>query len=164
MGGNSDDSLIEGLIAALEAAYDQMESFVEAGLLSRINGQYEPSASMIAALEAAQRPPVSPEVREALSALAKDVFYATRDEGGTMHQAADRLADALLARFSVPSQPVYDEEAIALWLASAFDDVNGEKHDSDESWMFWAEEAERTASALVAALRGGELTREEEKP
>jgi hypothetical protein len=32
-----------------------------------------------------------------LSALIKDVFYASRDHGRTMHQAADEAADRILA-------------------------------------------------------------------
>lgn len=53
------------------------------------------------------------------------------------------------ARFSVPSQPVYDEEAIARWLRQA----------PGIDWL--ATTPQEIAAALAAALRGGELTREE---
>jgi hypothetical protein len=35
--------------------------------------------------------------REALAAVAKDAFYAARDSGRTMHEAADDTADRMLA-------------------------------------------------------------------
>jgi hypothetical protein len=40
---------------------------------------------------------VSSEDREALAAVAKDAFYAARDSGRTMHEAADDTADRILA-------------------------------------------------------------------
>lgn len=112
-------------------------------------------------LEAAQRPPVSPEQREALDELIADVLIAERDEwprdpgDAPSEVLAGAVTDALLARFSFPSQPVYDEEAIARWLF-------GLRYHS----MHWldAKEPERAeyhrdAAALIEALPT--LTREE---
>jgi hypothetical protein len=69
-----------------------------------------------AALEAAQRPPVSPEVREELVDLANDVIAEERDKWPS-HLAivksevvAGFVVNAILARFSLPSQPSYDVE------------------------------------------------------
>lgn len=74
---------------------------------------------------AAQRPPVSPEVREALAATMREHYVgpdATPDGHGVCvcggwvgdemnpEDWDDHLTDAILARFPVPSQPVYDEE------------------------------------------------------
>lgn len=214
----------------LEAAYDQMESFVEAGVLARINGQYEPSASLLSALEASQhrepthiftgvvspegiaevvrnpawRPPVSPdvlptpgavatdamtglapgapvdpefvheliagvieadrerrllpvspEVREAPSdAAIVDLYWKTSgDDWAIPEWLMVKFGRALLARFSVPSQPVYDEEAIARWLR--------ENHDpciTEGGCDFGYPDYRHDAAALVAALRAGELS------
>jgi hypothetical protein len=110
------------------------------------------------ALEAAQRPPVSPEVREALvdtltspvrapgSVAASRVFRAETPED---LEDATALADAILARFSLP---VLDVEKVARWLSAEFDDTNGQDHTAEESWDFWGEDATRVAAALVASL------------
>jgi len=109
------------------------------------------------ALEAAQRPPVSPEVREELATTKVPIIYP----GGTrMVDLGYPVADALLARFSFPSQPVYDEEAIAKWLCSqSCARVDG------SCWRVGTsaerDEHRADAAALVAALQSGELTREE---
>lgn len=56
------------------------------------------------------RPPVSPEVRDELERV---VFHALYDAEVSFESAAvvPRVVDAILARFSFPSQPVYDEGA-----------------------------------------------------
>ena len=81
------------------------------------------------ALEAAQRPPVSPEVEDALVDAIEEAWTDDDPEFSRV------IARRILAWFSVPSQPVYDEEA----AMTAFDEAFEED----------------------IALRGGELTREE---
>lgn len=169
--------------------------------------------SLADALEAAQRPPVSPEVREELDELIADVLIAERDEwprdpgDAPSEVLAGAVTDAILARFSfpsqqhvgdwdadraeyvcscgsalnawwpdgmtvsggesafdkwmrlhpaLPSQPVYDEGKIARWLMREFGVSNG-----TQAWMEFQGSASSFAAALVAALRSGELTREE---
>lgn len=174
------DDATQRLVDEARESLDQAERFCKA--TKRKPGQ-PPTVRVIAdlatslrsairALEAAQRPPVSPEAREALSALAKDVFYATRDEGGTMHQAADRLADRTLARFSFPSQPVYDEEKIVALVRGAIGYAPAPLSIRDHPEIRFEHRTaadadglvERITAALVAALRSGELTREETTP
>lgn len=125
------------------------------------------------ALEAAQRPPVSPEVRDAVQAELDRHEYAGNNMcecgeswGGTSDgvvwtaEANGHITAALLARFSLPSQPVYDEEKILRVLVEA---ARGPI--SDGEWAISRTETHSAArvyaAALVAALRGGELTVEE---
>lgn len=68
---------------------------------------------------------------------------------------AARMTDALLARFSVPSQPVYDEEKVAEWFATFAVQTN------PYGLSIPIDQAHEAAAALVAALRDGELTVEE---
>lgn len=117
---------------------------------------HELIAAAIEADRERRLPPVSPEVREEIAAVLFDADEhhdgteaAFQNEahtigGGHNRAVARAQADAILARFSFPSQPVYDEEKIARWLA-------------ERVWM----PGPNIAAALVAALRGGELTREE---
>lgn len=120
------------------------------------------------ALEAAQRPPVSPEVRQAFV----NALEAHGPDAGVMQDGIwlkepcwcgsgasfsyEHVADALLAQFSVPSQPVYDEEKIARFLY--LHRVSDQAADTAPAIAVICDDAAR---ALVAALRGGELTREE---
>jgi hypothetical protein len=100
--------------------------------------------------EAAQRPPVSPEVREALvdtltspvrapgSVAASRVFRAETPED---LEDATALADAIVARFWLP---VLDVEKVARWLDEAT---------SACGMGFWATaDRDRLAAALVASL------------
>lgn len=121
------------------------------------------------ALEAPQRSPVSPEEREEIRAVVGEQLTKAgldldgppySDDGETQWPVAlelrDRLTDAILARWSVPSQPVYDEEKIARWLFAR------EQRKFPASSITW-EDSNRAhwrkeSAALVAALRGGELT------
>lgn len=115
--------------------------------------------AMLAAL--VQRPPVSPEVREAAKNDLCTAMLGTTDGGlidlaseipaGEMYRLASEWLDGFLTRFSVPSQPVYDEEKIARWLHNWVRVTPGEP----------SEFIQNLAAALVAALRSGELTREE---
>lgn len=104
--------------------------------------------------------PVSPEAREELvSILSDDECYERVHFGGTFEdEFRPRLAaDALLARFSFPSQPVYDEARAALLEWESFNAgliASGATQPREI----------RALRALVAALRGGELTREETTP
>ena len=118
-----------------------------------------------AALEAAQRPPVSPEVREELVAHIHARAEFDSDEcdhgtytGGALHgqpyRMCERKADALLARFSFPSQPVYDEARNALSEWESFNRgliASGATQPREI----------RALRSLLAWLRSGELTREE---
>jgi hypothetical protein len=103
-----------------------------------------------ALLGAAQRPPVSPEVREALvdtltspvrapgSVAASRVFRAETPED---LEDATALADAILAQWSLP---VLDVEKVAQWLDEAT---------SACGMGFWATaDRDRLAAALVASL------------
>ena len=100
-----------------------------------------------------RRPPVSPEVREEMEAVvqAEDERW---DGSKSSEDFSTRVTDALLARFSVPSQPVYDEEKIARWLMREFGMSNG-----TQAWMEFQGSASSLAAALVAAMPT--LTREE---
>jgi len=111
------------------------------------------------ALEAAQRPPVNPELREELATTKVPIIYP----GGTrMVDLGYPVADALLARFSIPSQPVYDEEKIAAHIhARAEFDADECDHGTYRGGPLDGQPyamCERKAAALVAALRSGELT------
>jgi len=102
----------------------------------------------------AQRPPVSPEVREAQAIVQRlrDLVHEA-DEPGSDGWACRREADALLARFSFPT---LDVEKVARWLC--------EHHDpcvTEGGCDFASDYGRFAAAALVAALRSGELTREE---
>lgn len=100
----------------------------------------------------AERPPVIPEVREEVIDALRAVTWP---DGEPLFKIArvhmGRAADALLDRFSIPSQPVYDEEKIARWLYEEF------------SFAGDVVSPKGLAAALVTALRGGELNREEGK-
>lgn len=130
------------LADALEAAYDQMESFAEAGLLDRINGQYEPSASMFAALEAAQRPTISPEVRGRII----EAIHSVKHNAYGVRHATD-IADAFIARFTLPE---LDPEKVAELLATHDWDAEREACTCRErGWSF-----EHVADMLIADLPG----------
>ena len=133
-----------------------------------------------------QRPPVSPEVRDALietvaQALRPRDFedehaeypMQSREEwevGQAVARAeAAPVVRALLARFSFPSQPVYDEEAVAGFVRDLAEhgirfDLNPTV-DASRSAYAYVEYIGRIDRSIreraVAALRGGELTREE---
>lgn len=127
--------------------------------------------ALLARFSVPSRPPVGPEVREEVRAVVGEQLTKAgldlngppySDDGETQWPVALELRDcltaALLARFSVPSQPVYDEEKIARFLTDA--------RYPEGLWMSGSREPreasdEEIAAALVAALRGGELTREE---
>lgn len=80
--------------------------------------------------------------------LDDDVYERLRVEAFEKRVSITSLIrDALDA----PSQPVYDEEKIARWLHNWARVTPGEP----------SEFIQNLAAALVAALRGGELTREE---
>lgn len=115
--------------------------------------------SLADALEAAQRPPVSPEQREALDELIADVLIAERDEwprdpgDAPSEVLAGAVTDAILARFSLP---VLDVEKVARFLYSldpaiqgwngdpyAYNEPNAKRHrDRAQQW------AERLIEAL----------------
>lgn len=107
--------------------------------------------SLAAALEAAQRPPVSPERQDDMAEIV--CVELNHRSGGRECETDYAVVDAILARFSFPSQPVYDEEAIARFTADALRD--------DREGFGSCDLPRDFAAALVAALRGGELTREE---
>lgn len=96
------DELREALAAERAAAYAQLDSedFEEC---------IEATDSALAALEAAQRPPVSAEVRDE---LAFTIAEHRRGVGARPHRLEAELADTLLARFSLP--PVSPEQRNAL--------------------------------------------------
>jgi hypothetical protein len=103
--------------------------------------------------------PVSPEVREEVVEWFHVGFCglgSSHDEDGTPH-VCEGWADALLARFSFPSQPVYDEEKIVAWFDSVRERVPYRFGGFQRIWL----DDDALAAALVAALRGGDLTREE---
>lgn len=113
------------------------------------------------ALEAAQRPPVSPEVREAVRTVVGEQLTRAgldldgppfADDGETQWPVAlelrDRLTDALVARFSLP---VLDVEKVARVLQIAAN--RSEERSPGQTRAEWY------AAALVAALPT--LTREE---
>jgi hypothetical protein len=136
--------------------------------------------AILARFSVPSRPEVGPEVREGMRDALREAhqYDYDFDPEWDYTEDDDRYIDALLARFSVPSQPVYDEEAIARFLALV-DDYDGcfERIDEWEALPDWEKQAHpdeepmsdredaewwlRRARALVAALRGGELTREE---
>lgn len=109
------------------------------------------------------RPPVSPEQREAMRAVVGEQLTRAgldldgppfADGGETQWPVAlelrDRMADAILARFSLPALDV-EEVARVIQIAA----------NSSEDRSPGQTRAEWYAAALVAALRAGELTREE---
>lgn len=176
-------------LSSTEAACIAEAVLAASGLRETVVQEREANGTLLVALH--QRPPVSPEVREALArtvmgALGCEMqddtcdceypcahkpysYCETHDldaDDGAPCPKALVIADALLARFSVPSQPVYDEEKIARWLAYVASDwTHNDCGDDDHpfghtNWQAWLDEA----AALVAALRGGELTREETTP
>jgi hypothetical protein len=63
---------------------------------------------------------MSTAIRDALSAMAKNAFYAARDRGDTMHKAADDTADAILASgiLREVKAEAYDEGARQQWAAT----------------------------------------------
>lgn len=103
----------------------------------------------------AQRPPATPEVREGMRDALREAHQYDHDFDPEWDYTEDddRYIDAILARFSFPSQPVYDEEKIARFMADALRD--------DREGFGSCDFPRDFAAALVAALRGGELTREE---
>lgn len=114
------------------------------------------------------RPEVGPEVRDGVARALWEVERGslTDFEWETAKSAGSKAlsdtwerTDALLARFSVPSQPVYDEEKIARFLY--LHRVSDQAADTAPAIAVICDDAAR---ALVAALRGGELTREETTP
>lgn len=131
---------------------------------------------LVDALEAAQRPPVSPEVREEMFRLLYDASGSQFMRSNERHSMVTEQRDAILARFSVPSQPVYDEEKIARLVeqqmrGAGLSDNPAEFDSSIHSWGCehpdrygpcgcFQEMRNGLVAALVAALRNGELTRE----
>lgn len=149
MGGNSEDSLIEALADALEAAQRPPVSPEAQATLIRVllaegvgtdMGDRIRIADGIIARLTVPLPPVGPEQQEALIDLIEDWGIDNELDAGGMMRAD--LADALLARFTFPS---LDPEKVARWLY-LFPAADG--FDSDLS----AEEADRIAVALIAAL------------
>lgn len=65
-------------------------------------------------LEAAQRPPVSPEVEEEISRVVREATaeYFREDLPEDGRDETDTIVDAILARFSVPSQPEVRDLAV----------------------------------------------------
>lgn len=104
----------------------------------------------------AQRPPVSPEVLAGVVGYPMspdDVDEAQTDEYakgyvGGFNDAFDNVMTAL-ARFSFPSQPVYDVEKVGDFIDTWYDRTAG----PGETWV-----TSDLAAALVAALRAGELS------
>jgi len=93
------------------------------------------------ALEAAQRPPVSPEVREELATTKVPIIYP----GGTrMVDLGYPVADALLARFSFPT---LDVERVAQWIQNVRDAEYGIGAGREPSGT-----SRRDAAALIEAL------------
>ena len=132
--------------------------------------EVEPEAveAIYAEMGEALRPPVSPEAREEVQAELDRHEYAGNNMcecGESMGGSTDgvtwtietnaHVTDALLARFSFPSQPAYDEEKVADWFATFAVQTN------PYGLSIPIDQAHEAAAALVAALRGGELTREE---
>lgn len=62
------------------------------------------------ALEAAQRPPISPEVRKEMFRLLYDASGSQLMRPNERHSMVTEQRDALLARFSVPSRPPINPE------------------------------------------------------
>jgi hypothetical protein len=91
-----------------------------------------------------------PEVQEV---YLRNFAEAVAERRSPSLEAADRI----LARFSFPSQPVYDEEKIVAWFDSVRERVPYRFGGFQRIWL----DDDALAAALVAALRGGELTREE---
>lgn len=115
-------------------------------------------AGFRAGWDAAQRPPVSPEVREEIRGAILSVrvaptsstmaLYAGEDGKLPLYDAedpeVDAITDAILARLSLPSQPVYDEmhlDAMALAFKRAW-------HAADDEGQVGG----RTIAGLRAAL------------
>ena len=135
---------IENARRALVSAVDGPSMTIDAK--AAIQGVLE----ALAHVPAAPRPPVSPEAREALANVLWERFKA-----GHYAFHSEEMADAILDRFSVPSQPVYDEKKIAEVVSVALAPLLGQ----DPGGPTGTDRA--VAAAIVAALRGGELTREE---
>lgn len=101
MSNDATQNLVDEARKAQRAVYLATDKEV-ADDLSRIIG------GLADALEAAQRPPVSPEQKEALDELIADVLIAERDEwprdpgDAPSEVLAGAVTDALLARFSLP--------------------------------------------------------------
>lgn len=88
-----------------------------------------------AALEAAQRPPVSPEQREALADVVSSAMIRAKTD------TPYGVTDAILARFSFPT---LDVERLTRWL------VENRRLVAGSAWEYV--DSEGTAAALVAAL------------
>lgn len=102
------------------------------------------------ALEAAQRPPVSPEARDEMIDVASHYNGPKR--------VVVKAVDAILARFSIPTPPEYDVEKVARWLAEL---EPGEDWPSNEALGVgltgtrddeYRDSKRDEAAALVAAL------------
>lgn len=101
---------------ALEAERGHIQSLAKWVGVDESEGSLGIACEVSAALEAAQRPPVGPEVREEVRAVLASVpVMEQRRYDGEMighvlsrDELAERETDALLARFSFPSSPVYD--------------------------------------------------------
>jgi hypothetical protein len=124
----------------------------------------------------AQRPQVSPEVAEPLPVVAhkgphdtdESMFLTAADNldrgyplgGGNLTRAVVELIrrEVKRARFSVPSQPVYDEGKIAEVIRRQASRGQYEMPGDTLPYEGWSR---MMARALVAALRSGELTVEE---
>lgn len=102
------------------------------------------TVDLIDALEAAQRPPVSPEQRYELVAAVTRVLHPSATRSLPMaSDYASRIADAILARFSLP---VLDVEKVADWIAHYAVRTN------PYGLSIPITEAHETATALISAL------------
>lgn len=101
---------------------------------------------MVDTIEAAQRPSVSPEVREALARVVREATaeYFREDLPEDGRDETDTIVDALIANFTVPSPPVYDVEKIARVIQDAAD-RSEDRHPGQTR-------AEWYAAALISAL------------
>ncbi len=160
----------------VQALVDEAREVIDRGVAP---GDRAPLRAVLDALEAAEenltalimggapvRPPVSPEVREAIDRVVREATaeYFREDLPEDGRDETDTIVDAILPRFSVPSQPVYDEEKIArvLWdAAEVAEDTGRDRYPWENVPKDVADWWRAVAAALVAALRGGELTREE---
>ena len=131
--GDATQNLMDEARKAQRAVYLATDPAV-ADDLSRIIG------GLADALEAAQRPPVSPEVREALVRVISEAESAVDDEGAWA--LPEDVADAILAEFYVTSPPVYDVEAVGRFIHENFNAHRGAGGVNPHS----------LAAALVAAL------------
>lgn len=181
---------------ALEAERGHIQSLAKWVGVDESEGSLGIACEVSAALEAALRPPVSPEARGVvvhevipgvplvlddlgrkafvfdgcivsgwpLAEIGEDglpLWEADSDVGrvtkfgGVKHwiEFPVELWNLSSARFSFSSQPVYDEEKIARVIQDAAN-RSEDRHPGQTR-------AEWYAAALIAALRGGELTREE---